>query len=50
MEHIEASVEATNRRGKAITCKVTVSPLLGSERDIRGAILLIDEQPMLASH
>jgi two-component system CheB/CheR fusion protein len=49
-EHIEASVLATNRRGKTITCKVTVSPLLGSERDIRGAILLIEDQSMLAPH
>jgi two-component system CheB/CheR fusion protein len=49
-EQAEANVQATTRRGKTIACKVTVSPLVGSERDIRGAILLMDEEPIVVSH
>jgi two-component system CheB/CheR fusion protein len=44
-EHAEMLVKATNRRGRAITCKVTSTPLLGSSKEVRGAILMIDEQP-----
>jgi two-component system CheB/CheR fusion protein len=40
----EVLVPATNRRGKAMTCKVTVSPLTGSKKEVRGAILLMEEQ------
>ena len=43
-EHAEVVVKATNRRGRAITCKVTSTPLLGSSKEVRGAILMIDEQ------
>jgi two-component system CheB/CheR fusion protein len=43
-EHAEVVVKATNRRGRAITCKVTSTPLLGSSQEVRGAILMIDEQ------
>ncbi len=39
----ETVVAATNRRGKPISCKVTVSPLHGSGHDIEGAILLMEE-------
>jgi len=42
-------VPSTNRRGKTIACKITVSPLLGSGKEIRGAILMMDEQ-VLATH
>jgi two-component system CheB/CheR fusion protein len=49
-ELVETTVRATNRRGKSITCKVAVSPLLGSERDVRGAILLMEEEPVPTSH
>jgi two-component system CheB/CheR fusion protein len=44
-EHSEVVVKATNRRGRAITCRVTSTPLLGSSQEVRGAILMIDEQP-----
>ena len=44
-EHAEVVVMATNRRGRAITCKVTSTPLLGAGKEVRGAILMIDEQP-----
>jgi two-component system, chemotaxis family, CheB/CheR fusion protein len=35
---------ATNRRGKQISCRVTCSPLLGSDEHVRGAILLIEQE------
>jgi two-component system, chemotaxis family, CheB/CheR fusion protein len=38
-------VNATNRRGKSIRCKVVCSPLLNSSNDqVRGVILLMEEQ------
>jgi two-component system, chemotaxis family, CheB/CheR fusion protein len=43
-DHSENAVPSTNRRGKAITCKVTVTPLLGSNKEVRGAILLMEER------
>jgi two-component system, chemotaxis family, CheB/CheR fusion protein len=36
-----SDVPATNRRGRAITCKVTTSPLRGSDGGVRGVILLM---------
>jgi two-component system CheB/CheR fusion protein len=45
-EHIEVLVKATNRRGRSITCKVTSTPLLGSGQEVRGAILMMEEQPV----
>jgi two-component system CheB/CheR fusion protein len=44
-DYSETVLAATNRRGKAISCKVTGTPLLGSNRELRGVILLMDEQP-----
>jgi two-component system CheB/CheR fusion protein len=43
-DHSEISVDATNRPGKMVACKVTVSPLAGAGNEVRGAILLMDEQ------
>ena len=40
----ESSLAATNRRGKAITCKVMTTPLLGNNKDVRGVILMMEEQ------
>jgi two-component system, chemotaxis family, CheB/CheR fusion protein len=37
------TVDAVNRRGKSIRCQVRCSPLAGSDHDIRGAILLMEE-------
>jgi two-component system CheB/CheR fusion protein len=34
---------ATNRRGRTIECKVGCTPLLGAGREIRGVILLMEE-------
>jgi len=39
-------VRAVNRRGKPIACKVTSTPLLGARGEVRGAILLMEEQPV----
>ena len=43
-DHIEHVVPATNRRGRSIICRVTVSPLSGGSKEVRGVILLMDEQ------
>jgi two-component system CheB/CheR fusion protein len=39
----EIMLAATSRRGRAIRCRITCSPLLGIERDIQGALLLMEE-------
>ena len=43
-DYSEIMLPATNRRGKAVTCRITVTPLTAANREIRGAILLVDEQ------
>jgi len=40
----ELVLETRNRRGQTLTCKVTVTPLFGVEKTIRGVILLIEKQ------
>jgi len=42
-ELAEKTVDATNRRGRPIGCKVTCTPLMGEGRHVQGAILMIDE-------
>src|SRR5262245_26010954 len=37
------TLDAVNRRGKSIRCQVHCSPLSGSDHDVRGAILLMEE-------
>ena len=39
----EIVLETTNRRGKAIQCRITCTPLIGSDTNISGVILLIEE-------
>jgi len=41
--HYEAVVEATNRRGRAIFCRISLSPLLESDQRISGAVILMEE-------
>jgi two-component system CheB/CheR fusion protein len=36
-------LDAVNRRGKPIRCEVTCTPLLGSEQEVQGAIVLMEE-------
>jgi two-component system CheB/CheR fusion protein len=37
-------VQATNRRGKAVTCRVTCSPLVGNDKAVRGVIVVVVEE------
>jgi two-component system, chemotaxis family, CheB/CheR fusion protein len=39
----ESVVEALNRRGRTIRCRVTVAPLRSPGRDIRGSVIVIEE-------
>jgi two-component system, chemotaxis family, CheB/CheR fusion protein len=39
----EAVLEATNRRGRVIQCRVTCTPLVGAEGETQGVILLMEE-------
>ena len=39
----EVLLEATNRRGKTIRCRITCAPLLSANKEREGAILLMDE-------
>ncbi|MUL37420.1 CheR family methyltransferase [Gloeocapsopsis dulcis] len=43
-EYVEIILDAVNRRGKLIQCKVTCTPLLERTKEIRGVILLMEEQ------
>ena len=38
-------VQATNRRGRTVTCRVTCSPLLDSDKTLRGVIVIVVEEP-----
>jgi two-component system CheB/CheR fusion protein len=42
-EYQEIVLEATNRRGRAIQCRITCDPLRGIGKDIQGVILLMEE-------
>jgi two-component system CheB/CheR fusion protein len=39
------TVEATNRRGRRVRCRVTCSPLVGSDKSARGVIVVVEPQP-----
>jgi two-component system CheB/CheR fusion protein len=41
-EALDLVLAATNRRGKAIDCRTSVSPLLNASREIEGVILLME--------
>ncbi len=40
---VEQTVDATNRRGRVVHCRVTCTPLKGGGGETRGVILLVDE-------
>ncbi|HEY2376658.1 MAG TPA: CheR family methyltransferase [Gemmatimonadaceae bacterium] len=42
-QFIELQLEATNRKGRAIDCRVTCSPLLSARREIRGVIVMMED-------
>ncbi|MBD2006249.1 MULTISPECIES: CheR family methyltransferase [Cyanophyceae] len=46
-DYEEVIANAINRRGKAIACKVTCTPLVNTQREIQGAILVMEEQEAL---
>jgi two-component system, chemotaxis family, CheB/CheR fusion protein len=39
----EVILQATNRRGKAMQCRITCTPLNGVEAETQGVILLMEE-------
>jgi two-component system CheB/CheR fusion protein len=39
----EIVLDAINRRGRAMRCRVTCAPLLGADHDVQGVILLMEE-------
>ena len=41
--HSTVGLDAVNRRGRHITCEVTVTPLLTRSESIHGAILLMED-------
>lgn len=42
-EQETVDLAATNRRGREIRCRVSLSPLLGRDRQVRGAIVLVED-------
>ncbi|HKN68756.1 MAG TPA: CheR family methyltransferase [Gemmatimonadaceae bacterium] len=41
--YVELELECTNRRGRAIRCRVTCSPLFSAQRAIRGVIVMMED-------
>jgi two-component system, chemotaxis family, CheB/CheR fusion protein len=42
----EMIVDAINRRGRSIKCRVSISPFKGLQQELRGAIIMMDEMGM----
>jgi two-component system, chemotaxis family, CheB/CheR fusion protein len=42
--HRELTLPATNRRGKSIHCRVSVAPLLASDKSVTGVILIMEDE------
>jgi len=38
-------LQATNRRGRSVTCRVTCTPLLDSDKILRGVIVVVVDEP-----
>jgi two-component system CheB/CheR fusion protein len=38
-------VDATNRRGRPVRCRVTCSPLVGDDKAVRGVIVVVEPRP-----
>lgn len=43
-EYVQLTVAATNRRGKAIQCEILITPLVSTAKEIRGAIIWMEEK------
>ena len=41
--YVEMEMDCTNRRGRAIRCRVTCSPLFNAQRAIRGVIVMMED-------
>jgi two-component system CheB/CheR fusion protein len=39
-------IQAINRRGRAVTCRVTCNPLLDSDKALRGVIVVVVDEPV----
>jgi two-component system, chemotaxis family, CheB/CheR fusion protein len=44
----ELTLDAVNRRGRGICCAIGVAPLLNLQGEIRGAVILVDEEGQMA--
>src|SRR5262245_30262207 len=44
LAHREVTLGATNRRGKTIQCRVSIAPLVGSDKSVTGVILLMEDE------
>jgi two-component system CheB/CheR fusion protein len=44
-DHQELVLDAINRRGKKIKCRITCSPLVSASKKREGVILLMEEIP-----
>ncbi|HTI36005.1 MAG TPA: CheR family methyltransferase [Vicinamibacterales bacterium] len=42
-DHREITLRAISRKGRSMECRVSIAPLLGSDRAVTGAILLMDD-------
>jgi two-component system CheB/CheR fusion protein len=43
-DHEEVALDALNRRGKSIKCRVTCTPIVGASKERHGTILMMEEQ------
>jgi PAS domain S-box-containing protein len=43
-DHEEVALDAVNRRGKSIKCRVTCTPIVGASKERHGVILMMEEQ------
>ena len=50
IESQDLMLEAVNRRGKAIQCRVTCAPLFGTNKEIQGGVLLMEERDETLLH
>jgi len=42
-EYEDVAIEAVNRRGRTISCRVSATPLRGIDREVRGVVLVMEE-------
>jgi two-component system CheB/CheR fusion protein len=42
-EYRDLTLEAINRRGSHVRCRVTCTPRLGAKKEVKGVILLMEQ-------